>query len=145
MAELKPCPFCGEEAVIQWIEPHTHTVTTFIPDYEGGAFIECTGCTAAISGKTKQETITAWNTRAAEPEPKALTVEELRGMIGKPVWIEDLLIPKCSEWHLVVDDVGSIRLYGHLSIPSGYVGYNATTGHGYGKTWLAYDRRPKGE
>lgn len=39
--KLKPCPFCGGEAVIEIVEPHTHVLATFMPDYGGGFFIEC--------------------------------------------------------------------------------------------------------
>lgn len=61
--ELKPCPFCGGEAVINTIEPHKHEVAKFMPDYPGGTFIECTGCTCALSGETEEKAIKAWNTR----------------------------------------------------------------------------------
>lgn len=61
--ELKPCPFCGAEAVINTIEPHSHIFAP-MPDYEGGTFIECTGCTCVISGGTRQEAVEAWNRRA---------------------------------------------------------------------------------
>lgn len=47
--ELKPCPFCGKKAVINTIEPHAHMFVP-MPDYEGGAFIECTGCTLEQDG-----------------------------------------------------------------------------------------------
>lgn len=74
--ELLNCPFCGGEAIINTIEPHTHIidkVAQFMPDYNGGTFIECTKCTAALSGDTEAEAISAWNTRAeAQAEPRAL-------------------------------------------------------------------------
>lgn len=60
---LKPCPFCGGEAVIRTIAPHTHHFID-MPAYEGGTFIECSGCTCAVSGKTNKEAIGAWNRRA---------------------------------------------------------------------------------
>ena len=61
--ELLPCPFCGGKAMLDIIPPHTHTIATFMPDYEGGAFIECTGCTCAMSGRTAEEVAEAWNRR----------------------------------------------------------------------------------
>ena len=61
--ELLPCPFCGGEASIMEVEPHTHILATWIPDYKGGAFIECDGCTCAVSAETKEEAIEAWNRR----------------------------------------------------------------------------------
>ena len=63
MEELKHCPFCGGEAVIEIVEPHSHILSTFMPDYGGGAFIECKKCTCAISAETKEEAIEAWNRR----------------------------------------------------------------------------------
>ena len=70
--ELKPCPFCGGEAVINVIEPHEHVVVN-LPPYPGGAFIECTGCTCAMSGQSEEEVIEAWNTR----KPMDKVVERL--------------------------------------------------------------------
>ena len=63
MNKLKPCPFCGGEAVIEIVEPYSHILATFMPNYGGGAFIECQKCTCAISAKTKEEAIKAWNSR----------------------------------------------------------------------------------
>ena len=65
---LLPCPFCGGSARIDYIPPHTpHTpggLAGFMPDYEGGHFIECNGCTCAIAGGSNlEETIAAWNNR----------------------------------------------------------------------------------
>ncbi len=66
MTELKPCPFCGCDASLMVIEPHAHYIATFMPDYPGGAFIECTVCTASISGETEEEATTTWNRRTPE-------------------------------------------------------------------------------
>ena len=67
--KLKPCPFCGKQAIVNTIEPHTHIFAP-LPDYGGGTFIECTGCTCAISGKTETEAVDAWNKRVPEKEDK---------------------------------------------------------------------------
>jgi Lar family restriction alleviation protein len=65
---LLPCPFCGGEAIIDYVEPHTHFIAAFMPDSEGAHFIECTGCTAAMSGgPDREKAIAAWNKRS---EPK---------------------------------------------------------------------------
>jgi len=64
--ELKPCPFCGGEAIMDYIEPHTHSerLAKIMPDYKGGHFIECTGCTCALSlGNDRNAAIAAWNRR----------------------------------------------------------------------------------
>lgn len=63
MEELKPCPFCGGEAYIVEVKPHSHIIATFMADYEGGAFVECSDCTCAIAADTKAEAIEAWNRR----------------------------------------------------------------------------------
>ena len=60
--KLKPCPFCGGEPFINEIEPHKHYFVD-MPDYEGGAFMECTDCSCGISAKTRKEVIAAWNKR----------------------------------------------------------------------------------
>ena len=62
--ELKPCPLCGAKAVIMNIGAHQHVIATWMPDYTGGAFIECTSCTCCLSARTEAEAITAWNKRA---------------------------------------------------------------------------------
>ena len=68
-SELKPCPFCGGEAIMDYIEAHTHweQLAKIMPDYEGGHFIECTGCTCVLSsGNDRNDAIAAWNRRIDE-------------------------------------------------------------------------------
>lgn len=64
-SDLKPCPFCGGEAIIRIVEPHTHRIkrASILLDYPGGAFIECNNCTCAMSGETEYEVVAAWNQR----------------------------------------------------------------------------------
>lgn len=62
--KLKPCPFCGSEAIINEILPHKHSLAKFMPDCDGECFIECANCTCAISAKSKDEAIDTWNRRA---------------------------------------------------------------------------------
>lgn len=63
--QLLPCPFCGSSARINYIPPHTHGgMAGFMPDCEGEHFVECNGCTCAISGGSDlKETIAVWNSR----------------------------------------------------------------------------------
>lgn len=68
MTELKPCPFCGGEAIINTIGSHKHAIATFMPDYSGGTFIECTKCSCAIAEESDDAAIKAWNRRAGEQE-----------------------------------------------------------------------------
>lgn len=63
---LLPCPFCGGEAYEDVVAPHTHTIATFMPDYEGGAMVCCSKCHAANwrEGANGLElAIAAWNAR----------------------------------------------------------------------------------
>ena len=62
-----PCPCCGSTVIVNEIPPHKHTLATFMPDYEGGCFIECPSCNYANCGKTKQEALTNHNHRPAPP------------------------------------------------------------------------------
>lgn len=145
MEKLKPCPFCGGEARIEVIEPHTHTLTTFMPDYKGGAFIECK-CGAAISGDTKDAAIAAWNKRAQDTEakrrrteqnPNPLTLDELQEMDGEPVWIEENGKTEC----------GVVSLEGNCLEKEPVI--TLANGNFYllkeynGKTWLAYRTNPE--
>lgn len=58
---IKPCPFCGSAAF-------SYTVNPPIPDIHdyGGGYVECSGCTAIISGLTEEQAIEAWNRRAED-------------------------------------------------------------------------------
>ncbi len=73
METLLNCPFCDGEAYIDTVLPHTHTVATFMPDYEGGSMVACSSCHVAVwrEGKDAETAaVSAWNTRTAK-EPKA--------------------------------------------------------------------------
>lgn len=64
---------------------------------------------------------------------KSLTLDELRKMNGKPVWVENISIPKRSRWAVVdftdVDDIiGFTDEYKLVSK--------------YGETWIAYESEP---
>lgn len=60
---LKSCPFCGKEPFLRIVEKHTHVIAKFMPDHNGSAFVECTNCTAAMSGETVEEVTATWNKR----------------------------------------------------------------------------------
>lgn len=60
--KLKPCPFCGGEAFLDVIPPHRHYLVD-LPDYEGGATVECTECAAGMMGRTAKEVTEMWNRR----------------------------------------------------------------------------------
>ena len=82
----------------------------------------------------------------AEENPP-LTIDQLREMDGEPVWVADLLIPKCSCYHFV-QKIGCHTL---LMEPRYYPAEDVMVPHycandenqGYQNTWLAYRRKPE--
>lgn len=72
----------------------------------------------------------------AEPPNNPLTLEELRRMDGEPVWVQAPGVPKYGRWAIVagVDTGdGEQTLYCRGDYTCRY----------YGKTWLAYRRKPE--
>lgn len=86
-----------------------------------------------------------WDDQAITIQPIPLTLEQIRGMEGEPVWVEDLLISKCSCYHFV-QKIGDHVL---LMEPRYYPAEDVMIPHycandenqGYGRTWLAYRRK----
>ena len=75
--------------------------------------------------------------RRTAPENKALTLEQLREMDGEPVWTVPLDGTGCGEWTIIA--IGAqIEMLKALSPDTAYEECN------YGKTWLAYARKPEG-
>ena len=60
--ELTSCPFCGADAYAYEIPARKHFIVD-MPDYSGGGFVECTKCTAAVSGTDLKNAIENWNRR----------------------------------------------------------------------------------
>ena len=91
---------------------------------------------SALHDKTITPTI-------APPPNDPLTLEELREMDGEPVWIETTDIKKANRWAFV--DVGSevVRFFEtRCGVKCPVMGNLFRT---YGKTWLAYRRKPEEE
>ena len=123
MEELKPCPFCGGKNV----RIHKSEL--------GVCWCTCFQCSSsgAVS-KNEQEAAKAWNRRDEPPNPP-LTLDELHQMVGEPVWIESPDMPNLHGWAInygLDPDVMHIQ-YAEVSLDM------------YGKTWLAYRRRPEEE
>lgn len=143
MEQLKSCPFCGGEVMIEVIEPHTHTLATFMPDCEGKAFVECQ-CGAAIGGETRDAAIAAWN-RRAEQNPQPLTIEELQEFIDfdeedNAIWIKNMEYDYFTRALLDWDrDRGIFAIWHGDKNTSDF-----PIEKDYGKTWLAYRTRPEG-
>lgn len=69
MTELKPCPFCGEQAVADSTEHQPYS-----------EFISCMGCTAIV------DTPEQWNTR---PSPWRSLKDELPPQSGDNIFVRD--------------------------------------------------------
>lgn len=89
--KLKLCPFCGGEAFIATVE---HSAENRPNGYRFHGEIMCRKCQATAGTTGFDETyeiatekaIAAWNRR---PPARKLTLDELRGMDGQPVWVSD--------------------------------------------------------
>ena len=68
MSELKPCPFCGGEAIL---ESNKLRYGTIYSAY-------CQKCGAEITGFSEHEAVAAWN-RRAQPDNEPLTCEGCEG------------------------------------------------------------------
>ena len=87
----------------------------------------CDAVDMAISALRQQETVT---NRNGLNEP--LTLDELREMDGEPVWVQSPGVPEYGRW-AIVEGVGENCLFLHDDF----------TCHDYGKTWLAYRKKPE--
>ena len=114
MNELRPCPLCGENLIVRTSKYKGVNYHT--------AYCHC-GFTFKDDGDF-DDFIERLN-RRAEPANTPLTLDELRGMDGERIWFEDLRGGRFSRY---VDnfDIEDYRL------------------DTYGKTWLAYRRKPEG-
>ncbi len=61
--KLETCPFCGGEAILYEIEPHSHRLGDIVIPFEGEFFVECTSCACGLSGATKDDAVKVWNRR----------------------------------------------------------------------------------
>ena len=81
----------------------------------------------AISAIRQQE-----HFREVTKKVEPLTLDELRKMDGEPVWVQSPGVPEYGRW-AIVEGVGENCLFLHDDF----------TCHDYGKTWLAYRKKPK--
>lgn len=68
--ELLPCPFCGAEAGVYEIAPHSHSVRLGdfkMPDHPGSAVVEC-GCGSGLVDDTREAVMSRWNARPSSQD-----------------------------------------------------------------------------
>ena len=138
--KLLPCPFCGGRATIQQDTRYPRygkkdTVKAYEPIcISSGCLIYKADSVYFLS---EQEAISAWNNRTQPNEP--LTLEQLREMDGKPVWVEtgEVSIGEqiIGRWHILHSTSDLC-----VNFMGGGNGYALSQ---YGKTWLAYRNKPE--
>ena len=151
--KLEPCPFCGGEVrIIVCDDEGNHHAPDYKDDpWSGLGFMlyhdEESNPDCPIAHEvwrqfgrtiydTREEATDAWNRRAATEANEALTLEELRGMDGEPVYMVDLTGGTLWTQWMIFE-----RHTDKGFVPRGGGWFGADT---YGKTWLAYRRRPEG-
>lgn len=145
MNELKPCSHCGSRDLYK-IEIKDNLQIT-------QPAIFCNTCKTVLSVEDDSHTFDddermkylehkvrkAWNRRPA-PENKPLTLDQLRQMDGEPVWvcgIPDHEIKWTPGWRIINGNRVALRRWNDAVM---YL-YFAD----YGRTWLAYARKPEKE
>lgn len=146
MSELRACPFCGGEA----------SERNFTEPFKNG-WVGCQKCRCFIEWvkEGKLLAVAAWNRRTPDmgnpvtevkpieiegDENKPLSIEELRGLDGCPVWICSLEQNKeiLEDWYQFV--------YEHKEFLAFFMFGNECEEtfriSNHGKTWLAYRRKP---
>ena len=77
------------------------------------------------------------------PPNEPLTLDELRGMDGEPVWGKSLIAGKPGEWFILhIIDMGNGKDW-FISCSGASQGFGDRDT--YGETWFAYRRPPEGE
>lgn len=69
-AALKPCPFCGADAVLTTIPAHKHPISRLL-DFGGSVTVECVVCDCGIVRDTEVAAIQSWNKRVPAKEVTA--------------------------------------------------------------------------
>lgn len=161
MNDLKPCPFCGSAAERKGNRPYRNGYSATVgctSRFCPAEIAQATSCGTAEDAYTYAENV--WN-RRAQPDNAPLTLEELRGMDGEPVWV-DLIFGKIrNESPLHKEDTAGwyiISCSKKLSVAcepyalkvnsdNFYTNKNYMMQEGcvYGETWIAYRRKPEPE
>lgn len=130
--DLRPCPFCGGEAVLK----------TYRDNLRGDAFAamcQKTDCPGRTYRKraTSKAAAEAWN-RRAEPENRMLTLEETTES-GEPVWLEGMNTIRIAQIYLSPgESLAECKTIGRAYPKYLYTG-------DYAKLWRCWLRKPTAE
>ena len=87
--ELKACPFCGGEPLIQEHPAHSHSLQIGewkMPDHPGSWTIECVKCNCGMIDESCDAALRAWNTRAQLPSQGGEAVAEYQQLSRYGNW-----------------------------------------------------------
>lgn len=121
---LLPCPFCGSDPLIHSYRRHGVRYSVRC----GNEFGHCRMNLRTLDYLELEQAVADWNMRPQEPN-EPLTLDELREMDGKPIWVVPL-VPDHED-----DDMEPEWSVFHAFHPE-------SNFDGYGDRWLAYRRRP---
>jgi hypothetical protein len=143
MDELKACPFCGGKVDYIFTDHKNSKSRThqFVCHNCGADFFLPRNDKYQSAEATEAEAVATFNCRA-EPENKPLTIEQLKNMDGEPVWIVIIgrdVVNRHAGW-------GNAWLSKALTInATQFFDNDLFMEDEYGKTWLAYARKPEQE
>ena len=163
MSEIMNCPFCGGEARIMleeedrpdecfhniyctscgvqfWVKSKSEAIAAWNrraqPEnarqhaLQTGVCPMCEDCPDGCPVETP-------NDSRNRPENEPLTLSELRGMGGEPVWIQESAPYTFAGYKILCSPV--VDEYEDVCFEGGDCYYS----HDYGKTWLAYRTKPE--
>lgn len=126
MNELKPCPFCGGEA-------------KFVHIFENPekCMVSCRECDGGIDAvfANEEAAAEAWN-RRAQPANEPLTLEQLRYERMGYINVKQAVETELKAWSFSTTSRGIEEKFE-------FDGIGELTAEDYGKTWLAYRRKPE--
>lgn len=131
---LKPCRICGNTEIVY--ERYRHQAGERWRCW-------CTKCLACIDPGWAQDRLAVRDIWNQEPSNEPLALEELREMDGEPAYFVCVEHPELSMWCIVwVDNIfGVKKVSGRGRTFS--VHQEFCTELSYGKTWIAYRRKPE--
>ncbi|WP_428718547.1 hypothetical protein [Undibacterium curvum] len=102
--QVNPCPFCGNQPIINHIEPHSHSMQLGgfkMPDHPGSCVIECS-CGGGMIDNDLQKVSQRWNSRALSPSD-LLMIQRITWLDNKNNEMLEALRQKKQELHATLN------------------------------------------